>query len=52
MCKDWCHEECVGIEKWVQCDMSVDWCLARMCRDRKMGAVQHVCGLTGAVKNV
>jgi hypothetical protein len=26
MCKDWCHEECVGTEKWVQCDMSVDWC--------------------------
>jgi hypothetical protein len=26
MSVDWCHEECVGKERWVQCDMSVDWC--------------------------
>jgi hypothetical protein len=26
MSVDWCHEECVGKERWVQCEMSVDWC--------------------------
>jgi hypothetical protein len=25
VCKDWCHEECVGAERWVQRNMPVDW---------------------------